>query len=270
MKVRLATASLSPVLGDKEANLDRMAGAIPDGADLVVFPEMFLTGYSLRDRTRTLAEPLDGPSVSRVVDMAGEHGCHILFGMPEAGDGVVYNTAVLVSPEGKVWPYRKIHLPTFGPFEERLHFTPGREPVVARTALGKIGLSICYDLFFPELSRLYALRGAWLVVNISASPNVTRRFFETLLPARAVENTVFMAYSNNVGVYRSMMFWGGGRVIGPRGDVLGESPRFEEDVLVVEADTSDLKTAREFRRSLGDADPRVLEIFSRAGERDPE
>ena len=178
MALKLALAQLSPVLGEKDANLDMMTKIVErSDADLVVFAEMFLTGYSCRDDLTKLAEYLDGESVKRVVDMAKEHDTHIVFGMPEKGkeiQGQVFNSAVLVCPDERVERYRKMHLVNFGPFEEYHYFGRGNELPVFDTRLGKIGMLVCYDIFFPEATKILALKGADLLVHISASPSATR------------------------------------------------------------------------------------------------
>ena len=97
------------------------------------------------------------------------------------------------------------------------------------TPVGKMGITICFDLFFPELSRLYALKGADVLACISASPSSTRPFFEKIMVARAIENTAFVAYSNHVGTQRDFVFWGGNCVIGPRGEYKARGEPYKED-----------------------------------------
>ena len=127
-----------------------------------------------------LAEPIPGPSTERVEKLCREHGVHIIFGMPEESDvkGVLHNTAVLVGPKGIIGKYRKVHLPTHTVFEEKRYYRPGQAAPVFDTRFGPIGLTICYDLYFPELTRLLALQGAQLIIAISASPSLRRRFFD--------------------------------------------------------------------------------------------
>jgi predicted amidohydrolase len=237
------------------------------GADIYFFPEMALTGYSIRDDIQGLAETLDGPSVRRVLELSRELGCGIVFGMPErdtAVRGHIFNSAVLTLPDGSVGVYRKCHPANFGPFDEKRYFASGRDLPVFPTPWGRIGLIICYDLFFPETVKAMALRGAELVVDISASPTTTRRFFEAVLPARAMEDTIFMGYSNLVGTEGQMQFWGGAQLFGPRGEQKAKGPYFEEAVVEAELDFTDIDVARPLRHTLRDTRPEILEELQRA------
>ena len=172
---------------------------------------MFLTGYMARDEFSRLAEPRDGPSVNRVAKIAEEHGSSIVFGMPErdASTRHLYNASVLVTPRGDAHVYRKIHPANFGPFEEELYFGRGTDLTLVPTPLGRIGLLICYDTFFPELAKAYALEGADVLAIISASPSTSKQFFDRILPARAIENAIFVLYFNLVGTELNMVSQGG-------------------------------------------------------------
>ncbi len=261
--MKLALAQLSPVLGDKEKNLDMMEDTVKNSnSDLVVFGELFLTGYMCRDNLTKLAEPLDGISVKRIADVAKEYDTHIIFGMPEKAKGVkgqFFNSSVLIDPNEDVKRYRKLHLANFGPFEEHLYFGTGTELPVFETSLGKIGLLICFDCFFPEVSKIYALKGADLLVCISASPSTTRIFFEKIIVARAIENAIFFTYTNLVGTELNMTYWGGNTVIDPRGEIKAKGEYFKEGIVKCDIDLKDLTVAREFRPTLRDT---RMELFS--------
>jgi predicted amidohydrolase len=263
MALKLALAQLSPVLGDKEKNLDMMENAVKNSeSDLVMFGELFLTGYMCRDNLTKLAEPLDGVSVNAIAKMAKEHDTHIVFGMPERSkevQGQIFNSAVLVYPDERVERYRKLHLANFGPFEEHLYFARGSELPVFDTDIGKIGMLICFDCFFPELSKIYALKGADVLVCISASPSSTRIFFEKVIVARAIENTLFFTYTNLVGTELNMVFWGGNTVIGPRGDEKAKGEYFKEGIVTSEIDLKELNVAREFRPTIRET---RIELFN--------
>ena len=118
---------------------------------------MSLTGYVVKDQIYELAEPIPGPSVQKVEALAKKTGMHIIFGMPEVSEktkATLYNTAVLVGPDGYIGKYHKMYFPTHSVFEEKRYFRPGYQPARFDTALGKIGLTICYDVFFPEVFSL--------------------------------------------------------------------------------------------------------------------
>ena len=262
-------AQLDPKVGDKEGNIRKMEKALAGrDVDLALFGELYLSGYMARDRFPRLAEPLDGPSVKRVARLAKKTGAHILFGMPERDGHRLYNTAMLVAPGGETWAYRKIHLANFGPFEEKHHFMPGDNPVLAKTALGRIGLQICYDAFFPELSKHYALGGAEILAVISASPATSKSMFDKVLPARAVENAAFVLYANLVGTELNVVFQGGTQAIGPRGEELDKARDFEEDLVEVAVDTAILPAARRGRPTARDTRPELWSPRTLGSDRD--
>jgi predicted amidohydrolase len=182
--------------------------------------------------------------------------------MPEKAkeaEGLFYNSSVLVYPNEEVGCYRKLHLANFGPFEEHLYFGRGNKLPVFETKIGRIGMLICFDCFFPELSKIYALKGADILVCISASPSTTRIFFEKVIVSRAIENTVFFTYTNLVGTELNMVYWGGNTVIGPRGDVKAKGEYFKEDTVTCDINLNELTTAREFRPTIRDT---RIELFA--------
>ena len=261
--IKAVLAQLSPVLGDKEKNLKKIEKAVSSsGAELAVFGELFLTGYMVRDALPRLAEGLSGKSVKEIQRISGEYGCSIVVGMPEAcraRRGLVYNSALVVQPDGNAATYRKLHLANFGPFEEKQYFAAGSGAPVFKTSAAKLGVIICYDLFFPELAKTYALSGADIIVCISASPSTTRPFFEKALVARAIENTTFVLYSNLVGTELNMVFWGGCQAYGPRGDLLAKGKYFKDELVTVELDLKELEVARHFRPTLRNTRADVLD-----------
>ncbi len=272
-KIKLALCQIATKRENKTANLAKMEEltlkAKATGADLAVFPEMSLTGYVLQDQVYGLAEPIPGPSTAKVEALAKKTGLHIIFGMPELSEktqATVYNTAVLVGPKGFIGKYRKMYLPTHSVFEEKRYFRPGYEPATFQTELGNIGLTICYDVFFPEVFRLPRLMGAQLIICISASPAVRRGYFEILTAARALENTCYLAYVNLAGVEDGLQFWGGSRLVGPTGDVLAKAKYDEEDFVVCEVDFGDLRTAETFIPTLRDLRPELFDKLKQLSE----
>ena len=253
--VKAALVQLDATVGDKTKNLKRLEKAVAVAkADLLLAGELFLSGYMARDAFAQLAERIDGPAVKAVQLMAQEYSTHIVFGMPEREESTkrLFNTSVLVAPDGKVASYRKVYLANFGPFEEGLYFGRGDGLTLVETKLGRIGLLICYDAFFPELAKAYALQGADLVAIISASPATSKTFFDRILPARAIENALPVLYANLVGTELNIVFQGGTQAIGPRGEDLGKAADFVESTVLAEIDLRDVKTARTFRPTLRD------------------
>ncbi len=269
--MKAALAQLSPKLRDKEANLAAIERTVAkSGADLVAFGELFLTGYMARDALPRLAETVPGPATDAVVGIAEEHGAHVLFGMPERDPKArhLYNAAVLVRPDGAVHTYRKIHPANFGPFEEGLYFGRGSDVVVVETEIGRIGLMVCYDTFFPELAKACALKGADVLAIISAAPATSKPLFDKVLPARAVENAVFVLYTNLVGTELNMVFQGGTQAIGPRGEDLGRARSFRQEVVPVDVDLGQLPSARELRPTIRDTKRELWEgVAPRAAKR---
>jgi len=261
--MKIATISMRPKIADKKANLNKMKKYIEtNNADIYVFGELTLTGYKIKDETRNLAEKKNGPSINFIKKIAKQKKCYIVFGMPLLDDkveGLINNAAVLVHPNGKVDIYKKWFLPTFGPFEEKIFFDEGEETPVFDTKFGKIGLIVCYDIFFPELCKAYSLQGADMIICLSATPSVNRKYFETLMPARAVENTVYFVYVNIVGTQEDLVFWGGAQIYDPFGKQVVKLPYYKENIKVTEIDMKNIKLARANRPVIRDIRPQIYQ-----------
>lgn len=272
-RVRIALAQISCKRANKEENLKKMEEIVKkfkdQSVDLVIFPELSLTGYVVRDQIYELAEIIPGPSTYAVEKIAEKTQTHIILGMPEVSEktkATIYNTAVLVGPKGYIGKYRKMYLPTHSVFEEKRYFRPGYQSAVFNTELGRLGLIICYDIFFPEVSRLTRLKGAQLIVCISASPAVRKTFFEILTAARAIENTTFLAYVNLVGIEDGLQFWGGSRLIAPSGRVLAKAKYDEEDFVICDVDYRDIKPIETFVPTLKDLRPELFDELKKCAE----
>lgn len=254
--MEVSIVSMRPAIGQKEENVATMKDFIQKtSADLIVFGEMTLTGYPIKDEIRSLAEPKNGKSITTLQQLAAKHQKYIVFGMPlqnETVKGLIHNAAVLIHPDKTVDVYHKWFLPTFGPFEEKIFFDEGETLPVFDTAFGKIGICICYDIYFPEITKAFSLQGADIIICISASPSVTRPYFETILPARAIENTVFMIYANIVGNQENLVFWGGSQAFDPLGKQLVKASYFEESIVSCTLDSTLIKQARANRPVIRD------------------
>jgi len=218
MSIKVAVAQMNCNLGKARRNLQRLATLArkigKKEADIVCFPELVTTGYSLYARWRDLAEPIPGPSTEQLSRISREFGFYLIAGMPErdAASGNIFNSAVLLSPEGEVeGVYRKVHLWD----KERIHFSPGKEFPVFRTQFGIIGVGICYDLEFPESSRAMALKGAELLFFPSAEMKPMERHVDIYLRSRAAENCVFAAFSNRIGREGKTVFFGRSQIVSP-------------------------------------------------------
>jgi len=263
MKVLLAQSK--PVVGSIEKNLSTLVSVISKmDADLAIFPELFITGYMPRDEVASMAETIDGSTVSNISDLCRDTSKSVIVGLPlkhPTVSGQITNSAIIVDAKGKVTRYDKTYLPTFGSFEESLYFAEGCGATVADIGDLRVGVMICYDIFFPELSKLLAIKGADMLVCISASPTSTVENFKRIIPARAIENASYFAYVNCVGSHLDLVFGGMSRLVDPRADLIAEARPLEEDLCVGEVDSSVLEQARRMRPTLRDSRKEVFEAI---------
>ena len=259
--MRILLAELAPARGRPAENIGRVERLTAAGrADLVVFPELFVSGYRIGDRAHQLALASGSPELQRLSQAARAGATAIAIGAPRrrAGPaGEIENAALLFRPDGTISAQAKRYLPTYGPFEEGKVYSP--TPTSRPVSLGgvAIGMAICYDAFFPEVFRDLAAAGAELFVVISAAPVTSRRLFDKVLPARAVENATPLIYVNRVGVEDGLVFGGGSVALDVRGEPLAEETVAAElaegeRVVRVEVDTAEAARWRPFRPVLRD------------------
>ncbi|MGW7003024.1 carbon-nitrogen hydrolase family protein [Streptomyces sp. NPDC054933] len=234
---------------------DAARRAAAAGAGLLATAEMYLTGYALGDAVATLAEPADGPGAQRVAKIAAEHGVAIVYGYPERDGDRVFNSAQFIGPDGtRLANYRKTHL--FGEFEAR-HFTAG-ESLVVQAPLGDltVGLLICYDVEFPENVRAHALAGTDLLVVPTALMRPFEVVPQTLVPARAFESQLYLAYANRAGAEGEFHFAGLSCLAGPDG-VAHARAGTGEDLVLADADPARLRASRRQNPYLRDRRPEL-------------
>lgn len=226
--MRIGLAQTAPRLGDMAGNLAEvllmLGRAREQGCDIVLFPECALSGYMFEDAAPAAAAAIVVPGLEmmRLVQACHDLRLHCVIGVLEQRDGSLWNTAQLVGPDGIVGGYDKTHIPQLG--VDRF-VQPGQGPyAVHDTALGRIGLQICDDWRFPEVTRSLALQGAELVAMPTCSPASSRELADYLPRTRAVENAIFFAMANRVGVEGPATFLGHSQVVDPGGHrmVLGE------------------------------------------------
>ena len=266
---RVLLAQLAPVPGDLGRNAERIQAALRAApCDIAVFPELFLSGYRIGDRVHRLAVKEGDPVLAQLRAAARDSHATVVVGAPLASTdraGEVHNAAIAVLPDGALRIQVKRYLPTFGPFEEGVPFTPTDSSVPVRIGPASVGLEICYDAFFPEVSRQLALGGAEFLVVISASPVTSGRLFARLLPARAIENAMPAVFVNRVGVEDGVVFGGGTAAWDPRGEPIPQSSvNFapatpEESLTIVEVDLAATARWRPFR-------PVLRDVAARPGE----
>jgi predicted amidohydrolase len=216
---------------------------VPD-SDLILLPEIWPSGYFSFDRYQAESEPVDGQTVKAFSQKAAERGCYILMGsLVENDEGRIYNTAVLLDPEGnRVACYRKIHL--FGyQSDERKILTPGREVLVVDAPWGPSGFSTCYDLRFPELFRLMLDKGATFFLIPSAWPMARLDAWRLFNRARAHENLAYLISCNCAGWNAGIQYAGHSMIVDPLGKVIAEGGENEE-VVTAEIDPALVDSVR--------------------------
>ena len=222
MPLNISLGQMDVRLGEVEANFAQVAAwtaeAARRGTALVVFPELWSTGYDL-ENWPTHASPLGAGLFARLAALAQEHHIALAGSVLEARDGRAYNALALFTADGALAAtYRKTHL--FRLMDEEKWLAPGAERVLADAPWGGTGLAICYDLRFPELFRRYALDGARLVLLPAEWPARRAAHWHTLLRARAIENQMFVAGVNRVGESKGEVFGGGSELIDPWGEAV--------------------------------------------------
>lgn len=237
--MRVAVAQIEPKLGEVERNLEtclsRLEQASAQGAQLLVLPECAIPGYMFASAEEALpfAEEIPGPSTEALQQACRRLGAHVVCGMLERDGDALRNSAVLVGPGGLIGTYRKTHLPFLG--VDRF-VVAGDELPVYDTPLGRIGIEICYDLRFPEVTRTLALRGADLIAHPTNFPLAARPQTEFFTRARAAENRVYLLTSNRVGKETWAEFCGWSQIVDPYGTRLAEAGVDDETLLVAEID----------------------------------
>ena len=237
--IKIAGVQMDVMIGRVDENLSRIEDATREaarsGARLVVFPECALTGYCFDslDEARPFAEPVDGPAVARLTALCRECDCHVIVGMLEADGERVFNACLLIGPAGLAGGYRKIHLPFLG--IDRF-VTPGDRPFgVFSCGAMQVGMNICYDISFPESSRVMALGGADLIALPTNWPPAAACLADFAAPARAMENHVYYIAVNRIGEERGFRFIGQSRICEPVGKVIASADR-EETILYADID----------------------------------
>lgn len=237
--MRVAVAQTEPQLGEKERNLEvcvaRLEEAATERAALLVLPECAIPGYMFDSAEEALAfaEGIPGPSTEILERESRRLGMHVVCGLLERDGDVMHNAAVFVGPDGLIGVYRKTHLPFLG--VDRF-VVAGDELPIFETPLGRVGLEICYDLRFPEVTRTLALRGADLIAHPTNFPLAARLQTEFITRARAAENRVYLLTANRIGKERWGEFCGWSQIVDPYGERLAEAGADEEALLVADYD----------------------------------
>jgi len=240
--MKVAYVQMKPALLEPEVNYSKaeelIREAVDRGAQLVVLPELFDTGYNFesRDKVDEAAGQIpDGPTTQFLMELSRELGVFIVAGTAEKDEkGRLYNSAVMTGPigSGYIGKYRKIHL--F--YREKLFFEPGNLGFhVFNIGIAKVGVMVCFDWFFPESARTLALKGADIIAHPS---NLVMPYAPRAMPIRALENRVYTITANRIGEERGLRFIGKSTIASPKAEVLAMGSEDREEVAVVEVDLS--------------------------------
>jgi len=256
-RLRVALAQVEPVLGDLAANISTHLSwarrAIRSGADLLIFPELSLTGYLLQDLVSEVATPLTDTGPLRPL-LKMSRRIAMVVGLVEETPGHRYhNSALFLDGGGIRHVHRKVYLPTYGMFDEGRYFAAGDRLEAFNTRLGRMGLLICEDFWHPSAALILAQDGADYLLVLSAGPTeaIDRRHgflghttWKNLVKVTAQMQTLYVAYANRVGFEDGINFSGGSCVFDPFGEALAEAGVLDEHLLVCDLPRSALRRAR--------------------------
>lgn len=272
-KFKIALAQINPALGDVEKNIKKhlayIEKAVKKKADLIVFPELSLTGYSLKDLNAELAVNRYNSDILIPIMEKSKKIDIILGGVEEDDNYGLFNSAFYFS-KGKVqYTHRKVYPPDYGMFEEIRYFSRGKNLGVCDTEFGKLGILVCEDLWHMSLPLIQALKGAKLIITIAASP--TRLELNT--KSKTIKNyeinsehhksyarllSLYIVFCNRVGFEDGVNFWGGSEVVDPFGNISAAGKIFDEDLIFAEIDYTKIKRARQQARHFIDEDTNFI------------
>jgi predicted amidohydrolase len=268
----VGTESFDPRDENLERALSAIAAAAEDGAQLVVFGELYLSGYRTDEWLHRWASSAhdDDPHVRVLAAAARERGVHVVMGAATFGGhipGDVYDSALLIGPHGLIGVYRKTHVAAF-PYErgismERCFYSPGRQLGTFDTEVGRLGIHICYDMHFPEVPRVQALQGAELLINVSAGAAGFEEYWEHVSYLRAVENASWYLVCSVVGEQRGDTLFGGTRIIAPTGDVVACVADGEERMVVGDVDLTAARDVRAMAHTFNLRQPEAYAAITR-------
>jgi predicted amidohydrolase len=257
--LRIALAQMAPSLGALSDNIARhreiLAAARSGGADLVVFPELGLTGYQLQDLAAEVAMRADDPRLRELAAAAAGMSAVVSF-VEESSDHRLFISAALMEDGEVRFVHRKLFLPTYGLFDERRFFAAGDRLRAVDSRLGvRLGLAVCEDFWHLAVPETLALDGAQILINVSSSPGRdlaalhevglgTAASWRNLMRTYAQLTTSFVIFCNRVGVDETISFWGGSEVIAPSGDAIFTAPLFDEGLHFVDIELGEVRRER--------------------------
>ncbi len=213
-----------------------------ESLDLVLCPELFVSGYNVGDDLIKLAQPAQGDFYQIVKDLAAHTNCSIVYGYPERVEQRLFNSAACVAPDGQLLANHRKQLNSPGSFEED-YFTPGDCATYFDYSGIKVAIMICYEVEFPEVVRIVAANGAHLVLVPTALVAQWEVVAEKLVPTRAFENGVWLAYANHAGHENGFDYFGGSKIVAPNGEVKAHAGEVE-NLIVTEIDLASVIAAQ--------------------------
>lgn len=273
MKFKVSVAQINPALGDYDKNIKKhlqfIDKAIKRKADMVVFPELSLTGYSVKDLNFDLALNPYKDSILKPLRDKSKQITIVCGGIEEDENFGIYNSAFYIEGGKVKFTHKKVYPPDYGLFEEMRYFSRGKEADVHDTKFGKLGLLVCEDLWHMSLPLLQALKGAKLIIGIAVSPTrlalnskskVLKNYEINSEQHKAYARllSLYMVFCNRVGYEDGINFWGGSEVVDPFGNVDKAAKFFDEDLIVSEINMNSVKRARHMARHFLDEDVNFL------------
>ena len=267
MSIRVAIAQINPKLGDLSANLslyeEHIGRAAKAGAELLLFPELSLTGYFLRDTVPSVALTADSAEMKRLKNLSRE--LPFVAGLvEESADHRFFNAAIYFENGEARYTHRKVYLPTYGMFDEQRYFARGNRIRTFESKFGRLALLICEDLWHPSTIHVAALDGALAVLCPSASPlrgivdaqvqDDNARYWEMINRAYAETYSLFMIYGNRSGFEDGVGFWGGSEIVDPFGERIAKAKYYDEDFLLGEVSLESVRRKRTISPLLRDED----------------
>ena len=251
--VRLAGIQISCV-EEKKRNIEKAEKftqiAIEKGANIVCFQELFTTHWfpkEMNERHFSLAEEMDGPSIMRMQNLAKKNEIVLVCPLFEKGEeNTFYNSAVIIDAGGEILGrYRKIHVPQIPLWEEKYYFSPGSLGFpVFKTKFAILGVQICWDNFFPEGSRILALKGAQIIFSPTAAAFASQKKWETVISSNAISNGVYIFRVNRVGSEEKQDFYGKSFCISPEGEFMDKPTGMREGIVFIDIDLKSIDKVR--------------------------
>lgn len=275
--LRVGMAQVTPRLGDLEQNLKKhlemIRAARKQGASVVVFPELGLTGYALRDLTLSVAMRVDDPRVMRLIEESVNIDLVFSF-IEESDDHRFYITSIYASKGQALHRHRKLYPPTYGLFEEQRHVARGEDLSSFQTSSGATGLLICEDAWHPSTLYTLSLTGTGVIYVIAAGPgralngasdSSSQQFWQRMIRTHAQLFTTFIVFVNRTGFEDGLHFFGHSFVAGPDGEILFEVKDAKEGLHFADLDETQLRSVRYRSPFLRDEDPeRALQRMKQA------